>query len=112
MHLQNLTFDQAIIEAARARQNCFVGISIFHQHEYDKIEADEGCYSIHAYTKPELAALRIESELPDEPVPQFEVLRNYVDDDDRQCGEVIYCAETLDDLRASILAGTTLPNPT
>lgn len=48
---ENLTFDQAMRLSAELRAEGLVGISLFHRHEYDRIEADEGCYVVFAYSK-------------------------------------------------------------
>lgn len=75
-----------------------MGISIFHRHEYEKIEANEGCYAVYAHTPKELANLRKESEKPEEPLPPFELLYNSQDTDGNWMGEAIFDAETIEEL--------------
>lgn len=95
---EGLTFEQAIRHAQMLRKGGFVGISVFHKHDYAALEAEEGCYVVYAYTKAELAEMRIEAEKEEDPIDPFEITQWAKDEDGNTCGQQLFASETLADL--------------
>lgn len=99
-----LTFEDAYRRAMTLRAAGLVGISIFHKHQYEEIETDGACYTIHAYTGEELAALKRNAEAPDDPIPAFEVAHYYTDEHGNSCANVLAASDDLNYL-AIMFAG-------
>ncbi|MDE4098985.1 hypothetical protein [Phaeobacter gallaeciensis] len=99
MHVEDLTFEAAIAMAADWRREGYVGISVFHRFDLDQTAAGpEALYTVYAHTPAEYEARRMEMLEPDDPMPPFEILHNYVDDDGQHWGEAIHSADTIEEL--------------
>ncbi|MHA7852240.1 hypothetical protein [Roseovarius sp.] len=98
MMREGMKFEEAIKYAEFLRENGYVGISIFHKHDFDALEANEGCYTLHAYTKAELKEMRADSKLDEDPLDAFEITNWTTAEDGQQSGTQMFGAETLQDL--------------
>lgn len=92
------TFEEAINRAQMLRECGFVGISVFHKHDYAALEAEEACYVVYAYTKAELAEMRIEAEKEEDPIDPFEITQWTMDEYGNTCGQQLFASETLAEL--------------
>lgn len=96
MRNEGLTFEHAIRHAQMLRKGGFVGISIFHKSDYAAIEADEGCYTVHAYTKAQLTEMRLEAEREEEEqLDPFEITQWAKDEKGDTWGQQLFGADTL-----------------
>lgn len=98
IYIEDLTFVDAMSKAMAARRAGLGGISVFHKHQYEAIEADEGCYVVYSYTADELAEMRRESETPEPPFPAYEITHWGFNEEGDQEGEQLFEADSLEDL--------------